>query len=133
MIAALDDFRSRVHKDMPVQHVVLLLAVAETPGITMTELIRALDMSQGAVSRNVKLLSLFIERVGGTAVARGAGLLRTEPVGEGRSLAVYLTEKGEDLVREVVGAVRPVFLDPPHRPGVRFPAVKSKAISAGVG
>jgi DNA-binding MarR family transcriptional regulator len=111
----------------------LLLAVAETPGITMTELIRTLDMSQGAVSRNVKLLSLFIERVDGTAVARGAGLLRTEPVGEGRSLAVYLTEKGEDLVREVVGAVRPVYLDPPHRSGVRPAVVVSRPRSSVVG
>ncbi|ORJ53222.1 MarR family winged helix-turn-helix transcriptional regulator [Geothermobacter hydrogeniphilus] len=103
MFAAIEFLRRRLSKAMPSQHFSLLLAVAENPGITMPELCRLLDMPQGTVSRNVKVLSHYVER-GDDAVLRprGHGLLRTQPDRENPlALAVFLTGKGEALVEEV--------------------------------
>lgn len=97
-----EHLRKNVNKDLPSQHLAIFLAVAERPGITMPELIRQLDMPQGTLSRNVKLLSRFIDQEGGKPVLRGHDLLRTSPVPTGRhALAVYLTDKGEFLLREL--------------------------------
>ncbi len=107
MFASVELFRKRINKDMPIQHVALLLAVAENPGITMTELMRILGMPQGTLSRNVRILSRYVERKKGTAVLRGYDLLRTEPDRYGRrGLAVYLTEDGAELVRELAMTLR---------------------------
>jgi len=97
-----EHLRKNVNKDFPSQHVAIFLAVAQNPGITMPELIRQLDMPQGTLSRNVKLLSRFMEHENGKSSLRGHDLLRTEPVPTGRhALAVYLTDKGEFLLREL--------------------------------
>lgn len=94
--------RSRVNRDLPIQQAVLLLTVAERPGITMPELMQALDMPQGTVSRNVKALSHSVSLQNGIAVPRGYGLLRTMPSVDNRQvLAVYLTGRGEVLIEEV--------------------------------
>jgi DNA-binding MarR family transcriptional regulator len=129
LIAALGVLRSRVHKDMPVQHIVLLLTVAEYPGITMPELIRSLGMSQGAVSRNVKALSSYSERVNGVTSIGGRDLLRTTPGEDGRTLSVFLTARGESLVAEVAGMIRPAVTEPqrratPRRPGVGWGTIQ---------
>jgi DNA-binding MarR family transcriptional regulator len=60
--------RTELNKDLPIQHVALLLAVLQQPGISMQGLMEHLAMPQGSVSRNVKLLA---------DSARGYGLLRT--------------------------------------------------------
>lgn len=97
-----EHFRRNVNKDMPSQHIAIFLAVAESPGITMPELIRKLDMPQGTLSRNVKLLSRYVQHENGRTQLMGHDLLRTEPVPTGRhALAVYLTENGQFLVREL--------------------------------
>jgi len=103
MFAALEFLRRRLNKGMPSQHVALLLAVAENPGITMPELCRLLDMPQGTVSRNVKVLSHYVERgEDGVARPKGHGLLRTQPDRENAlALAVHLTGKGEAMVNEI--------------------------------
>lgn len=99
---AVEHLRKNVNKDFPSQHVAIFLAVAQNPGVTMPELIRQLDMPQGTLSRNVKLLSRFMEHENGKSSLRGHDLLRTEPVPTGRhALAVYLTDKGEFLLREL--------------------------------
>jgi DNA-binding MarR family transcriptional regulator len=95
--------RSRVNRELPIQQAMLLLAVAERPGVTMPELMRNLDMPQGTVSRNVKALSHSVSLQNGIVVPRGYGLLRTMPAVDNRHvLAVYLTGRGEALVEEVV-------------------------------
>lgn len=103
MFAAIEFLRRRLSKGMPSQHVTLLLAVAENPGITMPELCRLLDMPQGTVSRNVKVLSHYVEREGDSVLSsRGHGLLRTQPDRlNSQALAVYLTGRGEALVQEL--------------------------------
>jgi len=102
LLEALQLLRCRVNRDLPIQHVVLLLTVARHPGITMPELVQTLDMPQGTVSRNVKVLSHSVDWQNGIAVPRGYGLLRTQPSVDNRQmLAVYLTGRGEALVEEV--------------------------------
>ncbi|RME39344.1 MAG: MarR family transcriptional regulator [Deltaproteobacteria bacterium] len=103
MFAALELVRRRLNKAIPTQQLSLLLAVAENPGITMPELCRLLDMPQGTVSRNVKMLSHYIDRSAqGVLRPRGYGLLRTQPDRHNPlALAVYLTGKGEALVQEI--------------------------------
>jgi DNA-binding MarR family transcriptional regulator len=102
LFSAIELFRKRVNKDMPIQHVTLLLAVARNPGITMPELISLLKMPQGSVSRNIKVLSDYVERENGVSVMKGYCLLRTRPVPYNRRvLAVYLTLRGEALIQDL--------------------------------
>ncbi|AMV73348.1 MarR family transcriptional regulator [Desulfuromonas sp. DDH964] len=102
MLEAMELLRRRVHREMPIQHIVLLLTVAENPGITMPELVTRLDMPQGTVSRNVKILSSYVEWENGVARTRGRNLLRTLPDADNRHvLAVFLTGRGEALVQEL--------------------------------
>lgn len=97
-----EHLRKTVNKDFPSQHIAIFLAVAENPGVTMPELIKQLEMPQGTLSRNVKLLSRFMSHDNGSSSLKGHDLLRTEPVPTGRhALAVYLTDKGRFLLREL--------------------------------
>ena len=99
--------RHRVHREMPLQHIALLLAVSEQPGITMPELMRVLDMPQGTVSRNVKTLSSYVDRTNVVALRKGYDLLRTQPdAANRRVLAVYLTSQGEVLIRDLARTLR---------------------------
>ena len=77
--------RVELNKDLPIQHIALLLAVVEQPGISMQDLMDRLDMPQGSVSRNVKLLA---------DLGRGYGLLRTgQDVVNRKQVVVFPTEK----------------------------------------
>ncbi|NJC88035.1 MAG: winged helix-turn-helix transcriptional regulator [Desulfuromonas sp.] len=106
--AALGILRHQVHKELPLQHIALLLAVSENPGITMPELMKMLDMPQGSLSRNVKALSRYVEREHDVPVLKGYDLLRTERDPQHpRVLAVYLTGHGEALIRELARTLRP--------------------------
>ena len=71
-------FRRELNKDLPSQHIAMLLTVAMQPGITMPELCKELDMPQGTVSRNVKLLSSGSGRNGSDSARKGYGLLETD-------------------------------------------------------
>jgi len=108
LLAAMELLRKRVNKEMPSQHIALLLMVAENPGITMPELVQALGMPQGTVSRNVKVLSNYVEYEEGVARRKGRNLLRTQPDHENRQiLAVFLTGRGEALVEELAKTLSP--------------------------
>ena len=98
----IEHLRRNINKDLPSQHIAIFLAVAENEGVTMPELIRQLDMPQGTLSRNVKLLSRFMAQENGRTILKGHDLLRTEPVPTGRhALAVFLTDSGKFLLREI--------------------------------
>lgn len=107
LVKAMELLRQKISKELPIQHIVLLLKVAEKPGITMPELSDVLDMPQGTVSRNVKVLSHYGERTEGQEgkpskfEVKGYDLLRVEPdMYNRKSLAVYLTKKGEEIVEK---------------------------------
>ncbi len=100
-------FRNRLSRQLPTQHISLLLLVAERPGITQAELSNLLDMPQGTVSRNLKLLNYYLERDQCGSSAKGYGLLITRPLEEGAyPLGVFLTPKGEDFILDVVAELR---------------------------
>ena len=112
-----EHLRKNVNKDLPSQHIAIYLAVVQNPGITMPELIRQLDMPQGTLSRNVKILSRFLENSKGKTGLKGYDLVFTEPVQNGRhALSVHLTARGRALAveiaeilggREVTGGAEP--------------------------
>jgi len=103
----LELLRSKVHRELPLQQLVLFLAVIEKPGITMPELVVSLAMPQGTVSRNVKALSNYLVWQDGVAVPHGRNLLRTLPDEANRHiLAVFPTGRGEALAGEIARGLR---------------------------
>jgi DNA-binding MarR family transcriptional regulator len=85
--------RTELNKDLPIQHIALILAVVQQPGISMQDLMDSLGMPQGSVSRNVKLLS---------SPGRGYGLLRNEQdLVNRKQVLVFPTEKCIDLVEKL--------------------------------
>lgn len=82
--------RTELNKELPIQHIALLLEVVQQPGISMQLLMGRLDMPQGSVSRNVKLLS---------TPGRDYELLHTEQdLVNRKQVVVFPTEKCIDLV-----------------------------------
>ncbi len=82
--------RTEMNKDLPIQHIALLLAVVQQPGISMQDLMSHLGMTQGSVSRNVKLLS---------APGRGYELLRTaRGLINRKQIVVFPTVKCTELI-----------------------------------
>lgn len=104
--ASVQILRQSLSKELPSQQIVLFLTVVQRPGITMPELCRQLNMPQGSVSRNIKALSDYAERVGGVLVPKGYGLVRTEPDRfNPHCLAVYPTAKGQRLAQSLAAAL----------------------------
>lgn len=100
-------FRKRLSRQLPTQHISMLLLVAAHSGITQAELSEILGMPQGTVSRNIKLLACYYESESRTGRVKGYGLLETRPLNTGAyPLGVYLTPKGEDLIYEIVEGMR---------------------------
>jgi DNA-binding MarR family transcriptional regulator len=105
---AMEMLRKHVKKDMPSQHISLLLKVSQHSGASMPELCDLLEMPQGTLSRNVKSLSSYVDRSGRIAQVRGLGLLYTEQDTNNRhARAVYLTEKGRSVVAELACTINP--------------------------
>jgi DNA-binding MarR family transcriptional regulator len=110
LIRVMETIRKKINSDMPTQQVHILLTVADNPGITMPELSKKLDMNQGTVSRNTKILGTYIEKADAdkakkskkAADLKGYDLLRTEPdMYNRKALAVFLTKKGEQVVKQL--------------------------------
>lgn len=108
LFEAVEMLRKQVKKDIPSQHIALLLTVAQYPGLSMPELCGRLEMPQGTLSRNVKALSRSVERSAGIAKVEGLGLLYAEQDKTNRhALAVYLTSKGQELVADLARVINP--------------------------
>ena len=100
-------FRTHLSRQLPSQHISLFLLVALKPGISQADLSRELQMPQGTVSRNVKLLSTYFEQNGRGRCAKGYGLLQTRPLADrSPALGVHLTDKGEGLMLDIVEELR---------------------------
>lgn len=110
LIRIMETIRKKVHSDLPVQQAHILLTVADHPGITLPEISRQLDMNQGTVSRNVKVLGIYAEPSKdekGKMVVKGHDLVYTQPdLYNRKSLAVFLTKKGEEVVEALASAVK---------------------------
>jgi len=98
---ALSFIRETVGVDVPIQQVLILLLVGERKSdnpITMPEVGLKLQMTQGSVSRNIRMLSRFADTAKGTF--RGYDLISAAPdLFERRRLALRLTPKGEEVIK----------------------------------
>ncbi|MCF6177803.1 MAG: MarR family winged helix-turn-helix transcriptional regulator [Geopsychrobacter sp.] len=113
LFIAVEMLRKQVKKDMPSQHISLLLTVSRHLGATMTELCTLLEMPQGTLSRNVKALSSYVDRSERLASVQGLGLLYTEPDKVNHyARRVYLTEAGRAVVDELEAVISAVEVEP---------------------
>ena len=120
LIKIMEEIRKNIYAEMPVQQIHILLTVADNPGITLPELSDALHMNQGTTSRNVKVMGRYMEKSDAPgkegrkhAEIKGHDLLHTQPdLYNRKSLAVFLTKKGEKVVRQLAKIVTV----PPPRP-----------------
>ena len=105
---AVEMLRKQVKKDMPSQHIALLLTVSQHPGASMPELCDLLEMPQGTLSRNVKVLSSYGECSERFAKVEGLGLLYTEQDKDSRhARAVFLSEKGQAVIDDLNAVLNP--------------------------
>lgn len=54
--------RTEVNSELPIQHLAILIEVARKDGITMPEISVNLNMPSGSLSRNIKILSRYMEK-----------------------------------------------------------------------
>ena len=103
LLKVLQLIRNEISVDIPVQQIAILLLVSQrkpNDPISMPEIKLALNMPQGSVSRNVRMLSRFTDSKKGSF--RGYDLVETRPdMYERRRLSVSLTEKGKKLVAKI--------------------------------
>lgn len=98
-----------VNSDFTVQQIGMLLEVAvREGGITMPELVEATGMSQGGVSRNVKMMSSYIEKFPGhKSIVHGFKILETkQDLTNRRCLSVSLSEKGKRMMERVTAILQ---------------------------
>lgn len=89
--------RTDVFKDMPLQQIRTLLLVSQNEGITEPEIADRLNLSQGAVSRNVTELAKEATQIG----RKSYNLLsKTSDANDKKRVAVKLTEKGRALTAD---------------------------------
>jgi len=93
----------QIFAELPLQHVMLLLAIAEEDGITQPKIADKLGWPQGTVSRNVKKLSVYlVESETGAKRKAGYELVEQRPdTFDRKANAVYLTPKGKKVLKEI--------------------------------
>jgi hypothetical protein len=98
-----------IGSEIPIQQMLLLVAVAQNQGRTMPELQESLGMPQGTLSRNVKALGVYLVPDPDNPQQKkkdGYDLLITRPDLENRkSLAVYLSSRGEEVIAQLKSVV----------------------------
>lgn len=98
LVRVLAFIRQRISPDMPCQQLALFLSVALEDGITMADLGKRLEMSQGSVSKNVRMLSRYLE----SGQLRGYDLVKAEQdLAERRRFVVNLTPKGREVAKQI--------------------------------
>lgn len=93
--------RTDLNHELPIQQLAMLLEVSLKEGITMTDLGQALNMGQGSVSKNVKLMSRYLKN----EELKGFDLLSTEQdLRERRRFVVHTTPRGKELIEKLSNA-----------------------------
>jgi DNA-binding MarR family transcriptional regulator len=102
-----ETIRELIHAEIPAQQLSILYFVAENEGVTQGEIAKALHMPQATVSRNVAKLAVKLEENRDRKfVDTGYGLVvNRADVVDSRRLAVYLTPKGQEVLKSVAKAV----------------------------
>lgn len=96
--------RVEVSSDLQLHQLQLLLEVAlEAPEpVTHYELEQKVSISQGAVSRNMKILGTKVARIRGVPTQVGYELVTSRPdLYETRKLAAELTKKGQRITHNI--------------------------------
>jgi DNA-binding MarR family transcriptional regulator len=95
--------REKVNEEFPLQHLAILIKVAQQEGITQHQMVTELNSYSGSMSRNIKLLSQWADRDDkGTLHIKGYNLLECRPdLEERKRMAVYLSPKGKQLMGEL--------------------------------
>lgn len=97
----LDYLRNQINNDIPIQQILILLTVAEKPGISQSELATIVGMSPSSISRSVRMLARYLER--DNDIEKGYGLIETRPDLRIRSRqACFLTTLGRKVIAGVV-------------------------------
>jgi DNA-binding MarR family transcriptional regulator len=95
--------RKQIHGDLAIPQLEIFLYVAENEGISLVDIQTALDMSQGAVSRNCSRLSRKIVIAGNTISGLqdiGYDLIeKRNDAFSARRKELYLTTRGKEVVR----------------------------------
>ncbi|WP_019025377.1 MULTISPECIES: MarR family winged helix-turn-helix transcriptional regulator [unclassified Thioalkalivibrio] len=98
---------------LPIQTAAVFLTVAARPGITMLDIGKKLNTSQASCSRNVSALSKW-RRQGSPGLDV---VVAKEDPAERRRKQVWLTPKGEDLLRSILDIYSVDDHQPPMREG----------------
>lgn len=94
--------RETVGTAVTLQQIDVLITVAVQEGITQPEIGEQLAMPQGTVSKNIRILSLRMVKSGTGHVPKGLDLITVRPdLYDARRHAVFLTPKGEALMRQI--------------------------------
>jgi DNA-binding MarR family transcriptional regulator len=107
-ISGINFIRDFVHKDFAFPQLSILLIVSQEQGITQSDLAERLKIPQVTISRNVaKLGHKMKQGVKGTWKQVGYELIETRPyLYERRMNAVYLTKKGEQIIKGLKKAIK---------------------------
>ncbi len=106
LLSATDALRQHSN-ELQLQQIRLILTIARSNAIgdkpSTQQLSEVLDMPQGSVSRNTRVLGVFMEKnANGAMVRKGLDLIEGVPdVFERRRLLYQLTSKGKKLVKEL--------------------------------
>lgn len=101
---ALDYLRREINNDIPIQQILILLTVAENPGMSQSELATKVGMSPSSISRSVRMLGRYLER--DNDIEKGYGLIETRPDLRIRSRqACFLTTLGQKVIEGVLAIV----------------------------
>jgi DNA-binding MarR family transcriptional regulator len=87
-----------LHPEMPMQLASVFLIIAMKPGISQRDLLRLVDISQGAISRNVMALTAR-NRHGNTGL--DLVVQRRDPF-DARLTTIHLTASGQQLVDRIL-------------------------------
>lgn len=115
-LSLLDAFH-KIDREIPIQQQLLFLQIAANEGITMPEVAKLVKdpekgtpMPQGTISRNVKALSVYLKndpKSPDKRVRAGYALIDARPdMSNRKSLALYLTPKGKQLVKQIEELIR---------------------------
>ncbi len=99
---------SNIDKELQLQQLKLFLYVAKAnrkmkKKPSSQDIAEALNMPQGSVSRNTKVMGIWVD---GHGTKRGMDLIKSEPdIYERRRLVYSLTEHGENVFQQLASAL----------------------------
>ena len=102
-----EEIRDLIHSEIPAQQLSILYYVAENEGAPQGEIAKALQMPQATVSRNIAKLAVKMEENREKKlVDTGYGLLvNRNDTADPRRLCVFLTPKGQEVLKSIAKAV----------------------------